>query len=211
MNNPAESIFARVRNEIPKSGMLSFANAAGVSQLKMNEKNNRVFVGSDESSLGFFHKLAPEMQAALIIFAEYRVNAVCVGHRNALKSHREHTSKRHEEERKKHQASLEKKYEQELRLHKMIFSEAAWMTEAEVDKALTKLSTETKKLDAVKEQWRIWNQSAGWKDEHQAFSKNKKKFKSEYLVSQLKKSSFASMYRKKTELCVHACSLHYFL
>ena len=203
MNDPAESIFARVKNEILKFGMLSFANAAGVSQSKMNGDFNRIFGGSDASGLGFFHKLDPEMQTALIIFAEYRVNAVCVGHRNALKSHREHTSKRHEEERKKHQASLEKKYEQELRLHKMIFSEAAWMTEAEVDKALTKLSTETKKLDAVKEQWRIWNQGAGWKDEHQAFSKKKEKFKSQYLVSQLKKNIIRKHVLKKR--AVRAC------
>ena len=68
----------------------------------------------------------------------------------------------------------------------MIYSEAVWMTETDDDKALTKLSTETKKFDAVKEQLRIWNQGAGWKDEHH-----------------VRNLSFASMYRNNR--AVHAC------
>ena len=55
----------------------------------------------------------------------------------------------------------------------------------------------------MKEQWRIWNQGAGWKDEYQAFSKKKRKFKSEYLVSQSKKNIIRKYVLEKR--AVRAC------
>ena len=57
------------------------------------------------------------------------------------------------------------------------------MTEDDVDRELTKIGTEPKKLGAVKEQWIIWTKGAGWKDAHQPFSKNNNQFSSEYLAN----------------------------
>jgi len=90
-NDTAESIFARIKSEILRFGMISFANAAGVSQSKMNGDFTRVYGDDDESCLGYFHQLPKEMQEALITFAEEKVMQVGVDHRNALKAHREHT------------------------------------------------------------------------------------------------------------------------
>ena len=87
-------------------GMISFANAAGVSQSKMNGDFTRIFGDDDESCLGYFHQLPKEMQEALITFAEEKVMQVGVDHRYALKAHRGHTEERHEKERDAHQGRL---------------------------------------------------------------------------------------------------------
>ena len=77
------------------------------------------------------------------------------------------------------------------------------MTEAEVDSALTKFDTEKKKLETVKDQWRMWTKGAGWKDVHQAFLKNRKDFKSNDTISQLKKEVICK--HVLTGRIVHTC------
>ena len=127
------------------------------------------------------------MQSAILILAEEKLKDVGCDYRNALKSSREHRTMRHEEERKKQQKSLEEKSRDEIRRHRMLGTKNAWMTESEVDAALANLRSNTQKLDAVKDQWRMWTWGAGWTDVHQAFSKQGKAFKWDYLADQLKK------------------------
>ena len=92
------------------------------------------------------------MQSAILIFAEEKLKDVGCDYQNALKSSRKHRTMRHEEERKKHQKSLEENSRDEIRRHRMLGTKNAWMTESEVDAALTKLGSETAKLNAVKTQ-----------------------------------------------------------
>ena len=152
VNDPAESIFARVKNEVLKFGMVSFAHAAGVSQSKMNGDFTRVFSGDDETDLGYFHRQSKEMQSAILILAEEKLKDVGCYYRNVLKSSHEHRTMMHDEEREKHQKILEKKSRGEIRLHRMLGTKNVWMIESEVDAALANFCSNTHKLDAVKDQ-----------------------------------------------------------
>lgn len=112
-------------------------------------------------SLGYFHSLDKEMQDAILIFAEEKLMQVGVDHRNALQAHREHTSKRHEAERQTYQLTLQNQYERRLKLHNQLGTDAAWMSGEDADNAHAKLGSESKKLLAVKDQFRMWtSQSA---------------------------------------------------
>jgi len=107
---------------------------------------------------------------------------------------------------KKQQDDEEKKYGQAVQYHNLIYTEECFMTVKEVDDGLAKLTSETARMEKLKQQFRIWTMGAGWSKRYasgggdfdkwpsieQPFSKkcstSKKvvKFKSEYLAVQLK-------------------------
>ena len=195
VNDVSERPFGGMTQQMESFTTLYGMNATGVPQARINGDFNRVETtktkkaDEDESQStknGSVIELDPQLLQSMIEFALKKTKQVRLEERKALTKQQEQRA-----------AKLEKMkaagYEKATQLlidclyyYDMYWSPRRLKTAAEVDELLGKLTSNTAKLDEMKEQIRIRVLGLGWEDLHHPWSKNGKQFSFEELAAHLK-------------------------
>ena len=183
VNDPAESSFGGTTRQIQYFGRIGITNAGGVDQVRRNGDLSRGFgkktdktgkLTQDHNKVGIFHEMPEQMIAALLTMAKEDSNITSTYDRQAL------SKQRAEKERKQQlMEDTQMKKAQEglidaLYYHDMFGSAACWMNARQIDTELRKLTSNTAKIDALKENIRIRVIGLGWSDLATPWSRNGK-------------------------------------
>ena len=165
-NDVAESPFAIVKEQKRRYGpRLSILKAGGHALITSNGYLVRTVPG-DSRELGYFHKLPKYEQDSIIIYAEEQVRAAGADNKRALEAFGAHKLKRFEEDLKKQQGKELEEYNKALVKHSKIYTSECFRTEEEINEGLLNVSSEPRRKDILKDQFKYWEVGAGWNKKH---------------------------------------------
>lgn len=169
-NDPAESPFASLTQQLQSFGRLLGIHASAVGHARINGDFNRDV--DNESNSGAYHRLSPEMRESLMKFALKVAPAVRKSEKTSLNIQREAKQQKQDQLRKKKILAAQLEYAKALTYVDMFYSDACWRTKTHAQRAFNNLSSTAARLNAVKEQIRIRVIGFGWNNLHHPWSKN---------------------------------------
>mmetsp|Transcript_26186 Transcript_26186/g.44648 ORF Transcript_26186/g.44648 Transcript_26186/m.44648 type:complete len:365 (-) Transcript_26186:8-1102(-) len=198
-NDPAESPFALLTQQLQSFGRVLGIHASAIGQARMNgdfktakktatrtnaKKVNKASKIESEKE-GAWHSLPKEMRESLLLFALSVAPAVRQAEKKALDKQRLVKKEKQDMLRKRKLIAVQTEYANALTYIDMFHSPAGWKTRKEARTKFNALGSKTAKLDAVKEQIRIRVIGFGWKDLHHPWSKDGYEYTSEELLEYL--------------------------
>ena len=180
-NDPAESPFAALTRQMQQFGRLLGIHASGMGQAKFNRDFNRDF--KDKSKNGLYHQLPADMHNSLLKFALNIAPEVRKAEGVALDRQRAAKRKKQDLLNKKKLVACQQEYANALTYIEMYHSNTGvcWKSPSQARREFIKLTSESARRDAVKEQIRLRVIGFGWKDLHHAWSKGGVDYSSEHL------------------------------
>ena len=193
VNDPAESSFGGLTQQLQCFGRIALASAGGVAQARWNgdlkrQRTARTAKGKASTSAkdGIFHRLPVKMQASLLTMCMAALAETRVADQAALKAQREAKRRKQELAREAALAKGQESFIDALYYREMYDSPACWKTAAAVDRELAKLKSKASQLEALKENIRMRVLGFTWPDLATAWSKDGKEFSPEHLAAHLK-------------------------
>ena len=178
-NDPAESPFAMLTNQMQSFGRILGIHASGVGQARMNGDFERDL--SDGNRDGQFYQLSDEMRDSLITFALGEAPEMRKTTSAAVNRQRTHKLLKRQQLRNKKLIAAQREYANALTHIDVFHSPAGWKDEGEVRRGYALLGSKTARLEAVKNQIRIRTVGFGWMDLHHPWSKQGVDYSPEHL------------------------------
>ena len=125
------------------------------------------------------------MRESLILMSIDEVSNTRIGEREAEKKQQEYKAAQKEALKKKNLISAKKKYMESLTYREMYESAACWKTKEQVESKYAKLTSETSKRDAMKNQIKMRVLGLNRKDLEHSWSENGKMFSGDELKDHL--------------------------
>ena len=187
-NDEAESVLGGATANIQRYGCISLSLAGAVGVMKRNAFLHRSPKSKSKSKpLGRFHQFDPSLQEAIIIVA--MTDAPNTRKHNNEDLEKQATARRIKEELIK-EKGLEKateEYIDALYYYQMYFSPACWKTDPKiVAKELKKLTSESMRYSALKENITIRVKGLSWEWCRHAWSKDGRKYSVQELALHLR-------------------------
>jgi hypothetical protein len=186
-NDEAESVLGGATANIQRYGPISLSGAGALGDLKQNAFVHQPTKSKNSmKALGKFHQFHPSLQEAIVLTA--MSDAPDTQKQNNDDLERQATARRIKEEiiREKNLEKATEEYIDALYYYQMYFSPACWKTDPTVvAKELKKLTSETMKYSALKENKTIRVKEMSWEWCRHAWSKDSKKFSAQELAQHL--------------------------
>jgi hypothetical protein len=182
-NDPAESPFAQLTRQLQCYGRVLGIHASAVGQARINGDFKRDI--NDSSKDGAYFKLSPEERQSLLAYALCASPAVRREEKAQLDAQREAKNQKQKLLREKKMLACQKEYANKLMYIEMANSPAFWKTVAKAKTEYKKLESNNAKLNAVKDQIRIYVVGFGWKDLHHPWSKDGRAYTADELFKHL--------------------------
>ena len=165
-NDPAESPFAALTQQIQSYGRIMGSHASAVGHARLHGDFDRGKIN------GLYHQLPENMRSSLLELALRMSTEMRRSERKALEKQREEKQRRQETLRQKKLVAAQSEYADALIFLEMFHSPACWRTVREIHRNFNELGSDTAQREAMKTQIRIRVIGLGWKDLGHAWSKN---------------------------------------
>ena len=182
-NDPAESPFAALTQQLQTFGRVLGIHASAIGQARMNG-DFKHDIDTDTND-GAYWKLSEGERQSLLSYALYSAPAVRKEEKVQLNEQREEKLKKKELMRQKKLIACQKEYGDKLTYIDMAHSPAFWISKAMANKEYKKLGSNTAKINAVKLQVKIHVIGFGWKDLHHPWSKEGRAYTADELFRYL--------------------------
>ena len=163
VNDPVESSFGGTTRQLQCYGRIGLTNSGGVDQVKRNGYFTQYYGSSmnkenDEGKrniLDFFNKLSYEMRTSLLKVVRDYISITQKRDQLALKKQRKEKQRKEQLLSEHGMAKASEAFIDALYYHEMYNSLACWKTAAMVNQELSKLTSNTSKMRALKENIRM--------------------------------------------------------
>ena len=152
-NDPSESQFLQLTRQLQSFGRVLGINYVDVGHARQNGDFRRS--SGDHEGVGAFNNLSDEILESLLRFSISIVPIVKQGEIYAIERQREAKCMKKEVRREKKIMAAQKEYDSALTYIGIYHKQACWLSEEDVARQFTKLTSNTSRVNAVKEQIRI--------------------------------------------------------
>eukprot|EP00956_Cyclotella_meneghiniana_P023299 scaffold45195_cov78-Cyclotella_meneghiniana.AAC.1 len=177
-NDEAESALGGITSNVQRYSRINISSAGAVSDTKRNKFLNRgKSTRKGDTKPGLFHELDDAIREAIVLVALEDAPKTRVQHRAELESHARARRIKEEVIRQKNDKRMTEAYIDALYYHKMYNSAACWKGDSRVvSRELKKLTSDTAKYIAIKENIHMRVKGMGWEQFKHAWSKDNKKY-----------------------------------
>ena len=184
-NDLAEHGFAIFTQQVQMFNRIAIGNAAGTAQAKMNKDFDRKELGKKHTD-GPFHQLSDKMKNSLVMVALKMAPKIRIQEAAALQKQSNYKLEKQKILEKANIEAATEEYTQALVLIEQYHSPACLRNEEQVEREYIKLTSETAKINLMKQQITIRVKGFGWKETcHHAWSKEGKMFTGDQLKDHL--------------------------
>ena len=184
-NDLAEHGFAIFTQQVQMFNRIGIGNAAGTAQAKMNKDFDRKELGKKHTD-GPFHQLSDKMKNSLIMMALRMAPKIRIQEAAALQKQSNYKLEKQKILEKAKIVAATEEYTQALVLIEQYHSPACLRNEEQVEREYIKLTSETAKINLMKQQITIRVKGFGWKETcHHAWSKEGTMFTGDQLKDHL--------------------------
>jgi hypothetical protein len=189
-NDLAEHGFAIFTQQVQTFNRIGIGNAAGTAQAKMNKDFDRKELGKKHVD-GPFHQLNDKMQHSLVRVALSMAPKIRIEEAAALQKQSNYKLQKQNILKKAKIVAATEEYTQALVLIEQYHSPACLRNEEQVEREYVKLTSETAKINLMKQQITIRVKGFGWKETcHHPWSKEGTMFTGDQLKDHLVNTIF---------------------
>ena len=186
-NDEAESTLGGATYQVQRYGRINLASAGAISDARRNAFLYRPVSKKDKQAKGIFHGLHLILRDCIVQVAMQDAPKTRAANNEALELQQLAKQAREELKKEKNMEKATEQFIEALYYYRMYYSEACWKgSVTRVTQGLKKLTSETAKYHALKENIMIRVKGFGWDWAMHAWSKNGKKYTTKVLSDWLK-------------------------
>ena len=197
-NDEAESILGGATYQVQRYGRINLAAAGVISNARRNAFLYRPTSKKDKKSKGMFHQFDAILKAAIVQVGMKDAPRTHAENNEAIELQQKAKQMREEIKKEKNMEKATEEFIKALYYHQMYDLDACWKgSVTRVTKGLKRLTSETAKYNALKENIMIRVKGFGWEWARHTWTKNKRKYTVNELAKWLK---FIMTEEKKAEI-----------